>query len=275
MTLRLLFFFLFPLFIQADTLTLKPDLILGEYGTGKLRFRQPGALTSDDRYLYIADEGNYRIQKISFSGHYAGEASSETAMFQSIEDIVVGAGNMLYASRENQKSDKIIQYNTEDMITVTKYNAHAGFLGYEKSGNLFILSAGEMLLSRFSLSSRHLEKIYLPPDVISLRPLDINIYNNTIWILTETRLIRTDIFGSVQNEIYLPEKTGNGFICIYRKKGIPVGILNNKVFGFIHGKPEHFGNISENILVGGAVVAKGFLWISDKNKHRLLRFVLP
>jgi hypothetical protein len=261
--------FYFLLLVQSalcDSTFLSWDTSLGKYGRGALEFRQPGLLVVRDTLLYVYDEGNNRIQKISFNRGYNTETGTRLGK---VLGMVAGPAGNIYCSVPGWG---MVQFDA-DLLPIARSAAPTGIVAYEPSGTLIILDKYEMALKRFLLSTRTTETLDLPASCADEQPLDMALGKSGLWVLTETRLFRLDIFGMVQVRIDLPKIGRNGAISV-ASDGTPVILLDHELFRFVNSQFIPWGTLPEEVFAGGMALHGEHIWISDKTGHRLLRFAL-
>ncbi len=256
---------------SADDTYLKPDTTLGEYGTKKLEFKNPGKIVADNSFLYIADEGNLRIQKIDLNGKYICETERNLSDLHTIFDLAVDVGNNVYVA--GSEKSQIIQFCADNLTFMQKLEIYGGFLSYEKTGNLMILSDRENYITKYSLSSYYTEQITLPTNMISNTPLDMVANKQKIWVLGKTKIATCDNYGMESKTLDLPKPIKNGFIS-HVKNNMIIGVFDNNVYLISEYNFKLFGKLNPDIQVGGIAYTNKDLWISDRKNNCIKRFPL-
>lgn len=259
-----LFIFFHPVFPEG--IELIPDLEIGGFGSGELDFKTPGALVTSGNYIYVVDEGNRRIQQISLDGTFIAESSEEFPFIPKY--LAIDLSKQLYVGNDEDKDMTLLANNLVPIFTLSSPN---GMMGISQTGTLYIYSKEQLKFYRFSLSTQKVEELNFPPSISQNEVLDLCLVKDNLWILTASFIIQSDLFGAIQKRIPIPQTSEKGHLQVLGENKIfalldlDCYLLNQKTW-------KEIGKLPDSVKAGGAVIIANYLWVSDQNKHQLLRF---
>ncbi|MFH1723767.1 MAG: PKD domain-containing protein [Elusimicrobiota bacterium] len=119
-----------------------------------------------DQYIYVADAGNRRVQKLTVDGTYVthwGSAGSGDGQFNGMEDIGVDAAGNVYTLESHQGGGgNRVQKFDSDGNFITKWGSFSGSFSYpigigvDPSGNVYVSEINGRRVQKFSSSGEFL-----------------------------------------------------------------------------------------------------------------------
>jgi hypothetical protein len=150
---------------------------LGTFGTdgsGSDQLLNPTAIGCDGTNVYVADQGNHRIQKFSGSGAYLGGWGSDgtgDGQFTFLIDVEVAPNGDVYAldgpTLSNPTGINRVQRFTSQGVFVQAWGGNGsgsgeflypGGLAVDSDGNVFVADAGNNLVQKFSPTGTFLDQ---------------------------------------------------------------------------------------------------------------------
>ncbi len=262
-------FFLIVCGAMAAPTVLAPELSLGGPGRKPLQFRRPGAMAASAGFLYIADQGNGRIQKISTRGEFRSQTDDGGGRWHEIAALSADLAGMIYAA--GIRDSGIAQFDAE-LLPVAQHALPGGILCYEKGGNFLVWSLSQARAFRWKVHARQMEPVSI--SWANGKPvLHCVLWENRFWILTDRELLAGDLFGRVHHNQDLPRPVRRGFLCTAEDRLLLV--LDRALYSFRDNAMVVLGALPESVLPGGAIAESGNLWITDQAGNRILRFAIP
>jgi len=248
---------------------LAPEFSLGTSGNASLQFRNPGALLVAGNFIYVADEGNGRIQKLSGDGAFVSQTGRWPGKWHGIASMASDLAGMIYAA--GRRDSGVVQFDA-DLLPVSVHAVPSGFLCYEKSGDFLICLPERAGVLRWRMEGRQIQDV-TAAWIGGRPPVHCALWNKLFWILDKQTLRVGDLLGPMKTAVRLNKPVGKGFLCPSADRMLI--ILGRSICEFRDGNVVTLGQLPDNVLPGGAAAMGNRLWISDRAGNRLLRFILP
>ncbi len=125
--------------------------VWGATGAEDGMFNQPSGIAPDGRgTVYVADSTNYRIQKFSAAGAFAGkwgQLGGRPGQFNGLADVAVSlSGEVFVADRNNERVQRFAADGTFlealQIPAGVKYRGLVSELAFDAQGRLYVLSTG-------------------------------------------------------------------------------------------------------------------------------------
>lgn len=274
---------------SGDSISLSDSLIVGGYGTDSdSKFNYPAGITSDSNgYVYIIDEGNYRIKKFNNSGIYErgwGENGTGDVKFERPIDITSNDFGIFVLDNYNiQIFDPFggIKFNWNGFGRLHDPKS----IHVDNSNNIFISNSGKSYISMFKIYDTNdiLEKIVGNWFTWDTCPYDITVdinggtvyvsfyYNNCIQ-LYDSDFNYIEQWGSENDTttLYRPERLTidkNGYVYVADERNYCIKKFDkngNLLLSF-----GHTGIVGDTdgyfkYLEGIAVDSSGYVYASDR-----------
>lgn len=216
------------------------------------------------RYVYISNDT--RIIRIVPDGKDVAETDLPSTAGQL--EMCAGTGGVLYVS--GIVEDRIVQYD-DNLRVLAEHNAPRGMMCFHPSGFIIILEHGRMKMWKYSLTTRKTDPIPLPAYIADHVPRQMCLQKNVLWIRTDRKLIKTDLFGTVLAELAMPGNFSRALLCGVRKDNLMV-LSENVLYEYNRLQFQPVGILPVVTQAAAAVWSKDILVAADTRKGHVLMF---
>lgn len=137
---------------NSQLILLSPDGTVlekkGELGSSPGEFQNPTGITKDDKYIYVLDDGNNRIQLFDMEMEYVKEIAIDKSRFEAqtiFRDLAVNGSGDIYMSGDTLLNPGIVFYSAPGYIQEHIEENFCGFLS-SFDGKIYALTSGQIYL---------------------------------------------------------------------------------------------------------------------------------
>jgi streptogramin lyase len=226
----------------------------GSYGTGDGQFKSPVAVAVDaDGYVYVADSGNYRIQKFDSNGNLItkwGSEGSGDGQFKYLSDVAVNAKGHVYVS--DGYSNRIQKFDSDgNFITSWSIN-YSEAIAVDADGDVYVPVTLKVnnsyvdCIQKFDSNGSLIKTSWCEGGEVVFQGI------TALAVDTDGNIYVTDGLDDMPNHGIYKFNSNGSYITKWGSEGYP-----DKFFSW----PE-----------GLTADSKGFVYIADTENHHIEKF---
>lgn len=222
---------------KQNATTVRTIGLNGSSGTGNLQFYSPSAITIKGNVMYIAEDGNHRIQKLTTSGKHLttfGSNGSKEGQFRNPRGICIGPENKLYVTEYSNNRISVFQADGtfDHFITGNLFNPWG--IAFDPQGNINVANYGSHTISVFTIDGNFLRQygsgtiqypagIAIDPEgyVFVSEYYNSGYYDDSRVFIFNPQYVHTNTLQNFQYSVGIAlDKDGYVYVCDYNNSRV-------------------------------------------------------